>query len=125
MTKLTQDHIKNLVTHFYSKVQKDDLLGPIFNDVAQVDWDHHIPLICQFWNTIMLKTNEYKGNPYMKHMMLGKQTHIQDIHFARWLELFKEEAKKHLPPEATEEIVSKATMIAKALKQGLLNEKLM
>lgn len=55
MTELNKIHIENLVTHFYQKIQKDDLLGPIFNEVAQVNWDEHIPLLCKFWNSIMLK----------------------------------------------------------------------
>lgn len=46
------------------------ILAPIFNDFAKVDWDEHIPLLCQFWNSIMLKTNEYRGNAYAKHVLL-------------------------------------------------------
>jgi hemoglobin len=48
MTELTKTHIEKLVTHFYLRAQQDELLGPIFNEIAHVDWDHHIPLLCQF-----------------------------------------------------------------------------
>lgn len=41
MTQITKEQIKTLVIHFYQKVQHDEILGPIFNDVAKVDWDHH------------------------------------------------------------------------------------
>lgn len=122
MSDFNQADIKKLVINFYSKIRKDELLGPIFNDIAQVDWDHHIPLICQFWNSIMLKTNEYHGNAYMKHIMLGKKTPIQKLHFSRWLELFQQEAIKYLPADAAEEIVKKATLIARSLSYGVLNE---
>lgn len=120
MTELNKSDIQKLVINFYSKVRKDELLGPIFNDVAQVDWEHHIPLICQFWNSIMLKTSEYRGNAYMKHVLLGKKTQIQELHFTRWLELFQQEAIKYLPVNAAEDIIKKATLIAKSLSYGTL-----
>lgn len=120
MTELTQEHIEKLVTHFYSRIQEDELLGPIFNDVAHVDWAHHIPLLCQFWNSVMLKTNEYRGNAYAKHVMLGTQTDIQEIHFTRWLTLFQEEANKHLPAPAATEIIKRASLIAESLMYGML-----
>ncbi|PWY55210.1 globin [Legionella qingyii] len=120
MTELNKTHIEKLVTHFYQKVQKDEVLGPIFNDVAQVDWDEHIPLLCQFWNSIMLKTNEYHGNAYQKHVLLKKIAHIEEAHFVRWLDLFQKEAEYHLPVKIAEEIVQKASLIAESLKYGML-----
>lgn len=121
MSQLTTEHIKKLVTHFYQKVQRDEILGPIFNDVAKVDWDHHLPLICQFWNSIMLKTNEYHGNAYRKHVVLGAKTTLTESHFARWLMLFHEEALKHLPFEAAQLITDKAKMIGESLKIGTIS----
>lgn len=121
MTELTEHHIKQLVTHFYQSVQQDELLGPIFNDVAKVDWEQHIPLLCQFWNSVMLKTNEYHGGAYMKHVLLGKQAEVGEAHFKRWLTLFQEEAEKHLPAAAAAEIVQRAGLIGKSLKLGMLN----
>jgi hemoglobin len=120
MTQLTKQHIEKLVMHFYQKVQTDDMLGPIFNDTANVDWAHHIPLICQFWNSIMLKTNEYHGNAYTKHVMLGRETEITEQHFSRWLMLFQDEAQKHLPEAAALNIIDKATLIANSLKIGAI-----
>lgn len=122
MNQLTQEHIKTLVSHFYQKVQNDEILGPVFNDVAKVDWDHHIPLICEFWNSIMLKTNEYHGNAYRKHVLLGDKTEVTEKHFARWLALFEEEAFKHLPDQAARSITEKAHMIASSLRIGTIRD---
>lgn len=118
MSQLTTAHIENLVVHFYKKIQQDEMLGPIFNDVATVDWDHHIPLICQFWNSIMLKTNQYHGNAYRKHVLLGEKTPLNETHFSRWLTLFSEEAYIHLPHDAAELIIQKASLIAESLMIG-------
>jgi hemoglobin len=122
MTQLTKDHIKKLVSYFYQRVQKDEVLGPIFNDVAKVDWDHHIPLICEFWNSIMLKTNEYHSNAYRKHVILGEKIKLTEEHFIRWFTLFKKEAFKHLPHQEAELITKKAEMIAESLKIGAISK---
>lgn len=122
MTELNKTHIEKLVTHFYQKVQNDELLGPIFNDVAQVDWNEHIPLLCQFWNSVMLKTNEYHGNAYQKHVLLKHLTHFEEAHFVRWLNLFQHEAEHHLPSELATEIVQKASLIAGSIKFGMLRQ---
>ncbi|MDR3443580.1 MAG: group III truncated hemoglobin [Legionella sp.] len=122
MTALTKEHIEQLVTHFYQKVQADELLGPVFNDVAQVNWDEHLPLLCQFWSSVMLKSNEYHGNAYQKHVFIKQLTSIKEEHFMRWLDLFKQEAINHLPKGAVEEIMQKALLIAGSLKYGMLDK---
>jgi hemoglobin len=122
MTQLNKEHIKKLVTHFYQKVQNDKVLWPIFNDIAKVDWAHHIPLICQFWNSIMLKTNEYHSNAYRKHVILGEKVKLTEAHFTRWLTLFQEEAFKHLSDQEAQLITQKATMITNSLKIGTISK---
>jgi hemoglobin len=123
MSTLTKAHIEKLVAHFYSRAQEDKLLGPIFNEVARVDWEQHIPLLCQFWNSIMLKTSEYHGNAYMKHVLIGKQIAVQEEHFSRWLDLFQQEAIKHLPTDAAKQIVDRSILIAKSLSYGMLEKR--
>jgi hemoglobin len=118
--ELTKEHIKRLVENFYNRVQTDDLLGPIFNDVAKVDWEHHIPLLCSFWNSIMLKTNEYHGNAFAKHVEISKLASISEAHFQRWLQIFQEEANTVLPYNVAQEILTRANLIANKLKTGML-----
>ena len=33
------EEVSEMVRRFYQGVAQDDLLGPMFNDVAQVDWN--------------------------------------------------------------------------------------
>ncbi|MDB6017485.1 MAG: sec-independent protein translocase TatC [Pedosphaera sp.] len=95
----TEDHIKVLVDSFYVKVNADKLLSPIFNEVAQVDWSEHLPLLYQFWNTLLLRTNTYQGRPWPKHALLP----VNAAHFERWLSLFKQTVDEHFTgPKATE-----------------------
>jgi hemoglobin len=52
----TPDDIRTLIDAFYEKVQSDDLIGYIFNDVANVDWSHHLPVMYAFWEFLLLGT---------------------------------------------------------------------
>lgn len=49
----TRQDIEDLVNRFYDKVQKDETIGFFFNDVAKVDWDHHLPKMYSFWETLL------------------------------------------------------------------------
>ena len=87
----TENDIKTLVDSFYGKVNADDLLSPIFNTLAKVEWDQHLPTMYRFWSSLLLKTNTYKGQPWPKHAVLP----VDAAHFNRWLALFKETVDEH------------------------------
>ena len=80
----TEQDIKLLVDSFYDRVAHDDLLGPVFNDVAQVDWAHHLPTMYSFWSTMLFRSASYKGRPWPKHAPLP----VRKEHFERWVSLF-------------------------------------
>lgn len=76
--------VRTLVDGFYAQIQRDELLGPIFNDVAQVDWSHHLPKMYAFWNGLILGQPGYTGAPFPPHTTLP----VRREHFVRWVELF-------------------------------------
>jgi len=81
----TEADIVRLVDAFYARVNNDALLRPIFVDVAQVDWAHHLPTMYDFWSSVLLGTSRYKGRPFAKHHPLP----LQPQHFQQWLALFR------------------------------------
>lgn len=82
----TEQDIRKLVDEFYAKVIQDKLLGPVFNDIAKVDWGEHLPTMYNFWGAMLLGSRNYKGMPFPPHAALYE--HISPAHFARWIELF-------------------------------------
>ena len=80
--------IEQLINAFYEKVREDELIGFIFNDVAKVNWQKHLPVMYDFWDNIIFYTNNYNGNPMMVHMHLSRRTPLTKEHFERWLKLF-------------------------------------
>lgn len=56
--------IKLLVDTFYDSVNQDELLSPVFNGFAQVNWAHHLPAMYNFWSSVLFGTMAYKGQPF-------------------------------------------------------------
>jgi hemoglobin len=79
-----------LVDRFYEKVRVDTLIGPIFNDIAQVDWAVHLPKLYAFWQTVLFGDGGFRGNPLGIHFKLMEKTPMDWPRFERWLALFNE-----------------------------------
>src|SRR5690606_41245448 len=82
--------IEEMVRRFYRDVAQDDLLGPIFNDVAQVDWAAHLPKLAAYWGRNLLGVAGYSGNPFRAHLAVHRQQAFTTADFDRWLDLFVE-----------------------------------
>lgn len=86
----TAEEIEEMVRRFYADVAMDDLLGPMFNDVAQVDWSDHLPKLTTFWCRALLGQPGYQGNPFRAHAEVHAKRPFAAAHFERWLALFTE-----------------------------------
>ena len=82
----TLEDIKLLVDTFYSKVQRDDIIGSIFNEKIGNRWPEHLEKMYRFWQTILLEVHSYSGSPFPPH----KQLPVAKEHFDRWMEIFTE-----------------------------------
>ena len=64
--------IEQLVNAFYDEVKASEVIGYIFNDIANVDWQEHLPRMYAFWDTILFGKENFKGNPMLKHILLHR-----------------------------------------------------
>lgn len=83
-----REDVELLVVRFYDKVKADDTIGYIFNDIAKVNWEKHLPVMFNFWENVLFYTGSYEGNPMDIHLHLNRVTPLTKAHFARWNELF-------------------------------------
>ena len=86
----TDTEIAEMVRRFYADVTQDDLLGPMFNEVARVDWSEHLSKLTAFWCRALLNEPGYQGNPFRAHALVHAQREFTPAHFERWLTLFHE-----------------------------------
>ena len=100
--------IKFLVDNFYKKVVHDDTIGYFFNEVVKLDWDRHMPVMYQFWETVLFGKGGYKGNPVLKHVELNQKAPLTEQHFERWILLWESTIDEHFEGEIAEEAKKKA-----------------
>jgi hemoglobin len=84
----TREDVVRLVDAFYDRVRSDAVLGPIFDDVAQVDWATHLPRMYDFWEGVLFGAGTFKGNPLAVHRALAARAPLTSREFQRWLFLF-------------------------------------
>ncbi|CAH0157215.1 Group 3 truncated hemoglobin ctb [Pedobacter sp. Bi27] len=101
-----------LVDTFYKNVALNKQIGPIFTDVAKVDWSHHLPKMYDFWESILFGKAIYKGNPMLTHFALNEQTPLQTEAFETWKNLFFQTVDDLFVGENADLIKQKAQSIA-------------
>ncbi|HQZ97044.1 MAG TPA: group III truncated hemoglobin [Pyrinomonadaceae bacterium] len=124
-----REDIDALMKMFYSRAIKDDVIGYIFTDVARLDLDRHLPIIGDFWETIVFHTGDYQRHgrhPLLVHGELTEKTPLLPEHFTRWLEIFTETVDGTFSGERADFIKVRARAIADRMLHyvGEINERL-
>jgi hemoglobin len=97
-----------MVNTFYTTIQSDDVLGPIFNGVIQDRWPAHLEKMYRFWQTILLSEHTYSGSPFAPHAKLP----IDKAHFNRWMGLFTATVDAHFVGPVADEAKRRAQIMA-------------
>ena len=77
-----------LLRDFYGRAFRDELLGPSFVDIARMDLDAHLPVISDFWETVLFRAGTYRRNALAPHQRLHSRADLTPAHFTRWLALW-------------------------------------
>ena len=85
----TREDIELLMNTFYNRLFADENINYIFTDVAKIDMKTHIPIIADFWESVLLHKNVYHNNTMKIHMDLNEKVPLTKIHFDTWLKHFK------------------------------------
>jgi hemoglobin len=108
--------IQQLVDTFYIKVRADETIGYLFNDVAQVNWEQHLPRMYDFWENILFQTGSFKGNPMAAHVQLHQKSPLSAAHFDRWQQLFNATVDELFEGDMAELIKQRALSIATMMR---------
>lgn len=107
--------IEKLVNIFYEKVKEDIAISHFFNDVTKVNWENHLPKMCDFFENILLSSGNYNGNPMQAHEEIHKKSEVRAEHFQHWNALFDATVDELFIGVKAEEIKQRATNIAAAM----------
>lgn len=117
----SQTDIKALVDTFYNKVQQNKVLAPIFDDVAKINWDEHLPKMYSFWGSLLLQEHSYNGNPMKIHVELSKITPMSVAEFSEWISLFYQTVDELFEGATAEEAKTRAANIARLMQLKIEN----
>lgn len=112
----TKEDIRFLVNSFYELIRRDGKIGFFFNEVAQINWEDHLPKMYDFWESIVLGNAKYSGNPMNTHVELSRLHNMKPEHFDHWLSLWNNNIDQHFQGENAEEAKNRANQIAQLMR---------
>jgi hemoglobin len=107
--------IDRLMEVFYERAIGDSVIGYIFTDVAKLDLEHHLPIIGDFWESLLFGTPAYQKhgrNPMLVHKDLHAKSELTLEHFERWLEIFAKTVDDLFAGENADHLKMRAQAIA-------------
>src|SRR6185436_8052329 len=84
----TREDVEALLRCFYGRAFHDDVLAEPFADLCSRGLDEHLPVMCDFWETVLFRAGLYRRNALHAHRRLHQQTPLATEHFVRWLTLW-------------------------------------
>lgn len=113
------EHIRQFIDLFYARVLKDDILAPIFIDVAGIDLEQHLHFIRRYWEKLLLGDDRYHRHTMNIHRRLNKKFPLSERAFKRWVELFVSTAEANFAGPQCQRAIRVATQIAANMQKSL------
>jgi hemoglobin len=115
----SRSQIHNAVVSFYRDLVMDDLLGPVFEEVAEVDWSTHIPLLIDYWCRVLLGHQNYQGTILGAHRRVHEMEPLTAELFDRWYGLWVATVDQGWAGPSSEKAKAHAAKIAGSLARQL------
>lgn len=118
----TRTDIDLIMRVFYERALADEVIGYIFTDVARLDLEHHLPIIGDFWETMLFQTGNYARhgrNPLEVHKALSLRSQLKPEHFERWLKIFATSVDEEFAGDRAEHLKMRARSIATRMQEFL------
>lgn len=108
----THNDIETLMRSFYSTLLQDEAMAHIFNDVAAIDLEAHLPHIVSFWEGVVFNTGDYRNNVMQVHLTLKAKVPLSKERFDTWLGVFYETIDNLFTGPYAEKMKTRALSIA-------------
>ncbi|GHO42822.1 group III truncated hemoglobin [Ktedonospora formicarum] len=110
-----REDVEFLVSTFYHKATRDELIGHFFTEVAAINLEEHLPVMYDFWENILFQTGRYHGGMMYKHILLNAKEHMLPHHFERWFALFTQTVDDHFVGPRADEAKRRAQMVIQTM----------
>jgi hemoglobin len=81
--------IRAFITAFYDRLLADPRIAPVFLEVAEIDIRRHLPLICAYWEKLLLGGGAYRRHTMNIHRAVHARRPLTPVDFGVWLGHFR------------------------------------
>lgn len=113
--------IEVLMKAFYAKAIYDKTIGHYFTEVVVLNLEKHLPIICNFWDSVLFNQAAYQGNVMQVHQHLHALSAFTGEHFKQWILLFKQTVDEYFEGDNSEKIKQRAESIATVMTIKLVH----
>lgn len=107
-----RQELEEMLRQFYTLVFDDELIGHFFTQVVPLQLEVHLPLIADFWESIVVGTRSYRKNVMEVHQHIHQLSAIQKNHLDRWVNLFTQTVDENFAGPKAELMKQRARSIA-------------
>lgn len=115
----TRADVESLLRRFYGRVLVDDVLAVPFADIREHGLDSHLPVMCDFWETVLFRAGLYRGSALRPHQSVYDRHRLCATDFLRWLSLWNETIDQMFAGPVADHAKVQATRIARAMHHRL------
>ena len=120
MTDLaTRDDVDALLRRFYGQALHDAVLYEPFTDLRDGGLEAHLPVMCDFWETVLFRAGLYKGSAMIVHKRLHGKYPLRSEHFVRWLTLWSQTVGAMYDGPYADKAVVQAARVAWAMNRHI------
>jgi hemoglobin len=115
----TRADVEALLRSFYGQVLVDDVLAKPFAQIRTTGLESHLPVMCDFWQTVLFRAGLYQGSVGRAHQPVQNRHALTAQHFLRWLALWNTSIDHMYQGPVAERAKVQATRIAWAMHRRL------
>lgn len=105
-----------LMQEFYKKLLSDETISYLFTDIAKINLEHHLPVLVDFWDSVLFQSNTYQKNAMQPHLTLHQKSPLKKNHFDTWLRNFENTVDELFLGDNAFIIKQRATSIATVMQ---------
>lgn len=111
--------VEALLRRFYDRVMVDDVLAGPFTELRAKGLDSHIPVMADFWQTVLFRAGLYRGSALHAHRRVHQRIPLGSRHFVRWLTTWNDTVDEMFQGPVAEHAKTQAARIAWAMHRRL------
>lgn len=108
----SREQLEEFLRAFYKNAFADELIGHFFTKVIPLDLDTHIPIIANFWESVVFSKSGYRKNVMEVHQHIHHLSKIKKEHLNRWVKIFTETLDEYFEGSKSELMKQRAISIA-------------